>query len=339
VLARIIVLNWNGKVWLDTCLSALLPQVPGDCEVVLVDNGSSDGSVTFVREQFPSVRILSFAENLGFAGGNNAGAKGATARYLVFLNNDTRVRPGWLAGLTRAASEDASVGLVASQVVYLGRPATIDSAGDGYLRCGGGFKHWHGQPAATSPGSRDVFGACGAAFLIRRDLFEALGGFDEDFFMVYEDVDLSFRARLSGARCRYVADAVVEHAGSGSLGHVSAKAIFYGQRNLEWTWIKNVPGRLVWRSCLAHAAYDLAAAAGYARRGRLGTWVRAKGAALMGLPGALAKRRRIQRAAVVDPEALWALMEPDWVGVKRREKAFDFAESVTFGRSRHSPDS
>jgi GT2 family glycosyltransferase len=321
---RIIVLNWNGQAWLGPCLTALLAQDLTETEVVVVDNGSSDGSAEFVRSNFPAIRVLALDRNLGFAAGNNAGALDATADYLIFLNNDTRVAPGWLAALRQAADADPTAGLITSRVVYLDRPDVIDSAGDGYLRCGGAFKHWHGQPAGTAPTSREVFGACGAAFLIRRALFESLGGFDQDFFMVYEDVDLSFRARLAGARCRYASDASVEHAGSGSLGRLSQSAVFYGQRNLEWTWMKNMPSPLLWRTAPAHVLYDLAGAWAYARQGQFLLWCRAKLAAILGLPRVLAQRRRIQSRATAEAAALWALMEPDWIGIKRREKAFDF---------------
>ncbi len=324
VRARIVVLNWNGRALLGPCLTALLAQDLTQSEVVVVDNGSSDGSAEFVKMNFPTVAVLALDRNLGFAAGNNAGAHGSTAEYLVFLNNDTRVRPGWLPRLMDPADADPGTGLVTSQVVYLDRPESIDSAGDGYLRCGGAFKYWHGQAVHSAPPSREVFGACGAAFLIRRSLFESLGGFDQDFFMVYEDVDLSFRARLVGARCLYAADAVVEHAGSASLGHVSSTAVFYGQRNLEWTWIKNMPRRLLWRTAPAHLLYNLAGAWAYARQGQFIPWSRAKLAAMRGLPRLLRKRRAVQRAATADAGALWALMEKDWIGIKRREKAFDF---------------
>jgi GT2 family glycosyltransferase len=324
-MVRVIVLNWNGRSWLGGCLEALRQQDFRPFESVLVDNGSNDGSVDFVRERFPECRVVALDANIGFAAGNNAGARGATVPYLAFLNNDTRVGSGWLTALVAAAEVDPAVGLVTSRVVYMDRPDVIDSAGDGYLRCGGAFKQLHGQKVDGPLASREVFGACGAAFLIRRELFEVLGGFDEDLFMVYEDVDLSYRARLRGGRCAYADSASVEHAGSASLGVASNTAVYHGQRNLEWTWIKNSPRSLLLRSWPAHIVYNLAGLAAYARAGRLGAWWRGKVAALIGLPAVLRKRREVQRSATVDPEALWALMETDWVGVKRREKRFDLS--------------
>lgn len=309
---------------MDQCLSSVLAADPPPAEVILVDNGSTDDTVAHVRQHFPTVTVVALEHNAGFSAGNNAGARRASSRYLVFLNNDAEAQPSWLAELTAPAEADPRVGLVTSRIVYMDRPDTIDSAGDGYLRCGGAFKRLHGQSVEHGHAPEEVFGACGAAFLIRRDLFESLGGFDEDFFMVYEDVDLSYRARLRGARCLYAPRAIVRHAGSGSIGHVSARQVFYGQRNLEWTWIKNTPSRLLWRSLLPHLAYDLAGALAYARRGHFGVWCRAKWSAVGQWGRMTRKRREIQRTATADPESLWALMDPDWIGIKRREKAFDF---------------
>jgi len=321
---RIVVLNWNGRRWLERCLSALRQQSGCAFEVVVVDNASADDSVAFVREQFPEFRVMSLDTNLGFAAGNNAGARGATGPYLVFLNNDTEVEPGWLAELVAVADRDPGTGLVSAHVVYMDDPTVVDSAGDGYLRCGGGFKQRHGQPVDREAMSHEVFGACGAAFLIRRELFEDLGGFDADYFMVYEDVDLSYRARLQGSRVMFAPQAVVRHAGSASLGRISANAVFYGQRNLEWTWMKNSPPSIFWRSLPSHLVYNLAGAAAYARAGLLAPWLRGKWAALAGLPSLWRKRRAVQQRRRAEPAALWQLMDRDWIAIKRREKAFDF---------------
>jgi GT2 family glycosyltransferase len=318
--------SWNGRAWLDLCLPSVLALDPAPAEVIVVDNGSADGTAEYLRQVHPNVTVVALDQNLGFAGGNNAGARHATAPYLAFLNNDAQVDPGWLAALVAPAERDPEVGLVTSRIVFMDQPDTIDSAGDGYLRCGGAYKRDHGGTAAALDGAEEVFGACGAAFLIRRTLFEELGGFDDDFFMVYEDVDLSYRARLRGVRCVYAPTAVAWHAGSTSIGHVSAQQVFYGQRNLEWTWLKNTPGNLLWRSIAAHVIYDVAGALGYARQGHLGAWLRAKISALKGVPRMLRKRAAVQRTRRVDPERLWRLMEPDWIAIKRREKAFDFNE-------------
>src|SRR6185436_15256691 len=152
----------------------------------------------------------------------------------------------------------------------------------------------HGGPASVATVTEEVFGDCGAACLMSKRVFDELGGFDEDFFASHEDVDLSYRARLLGYRCLYVADAVVRHHGSATIGRVSDFAIFHGQRNLEWLYLKNTPASLL-TTLPGHVVYVAAAAVHFTRAGALGAFVRAKVAALAGLPKALRKRRQVQR--------------------------------------------
>jgi GT2 family glycosyltransferase len=321
--ASIIIVNWNGRRFLAPCLDAVRAQAGVTHETILVDNGSEDGSVAFVRQHYPWVRVVALQRNRGFAGGNNAGAAVAEGRELVFLNNDTEAGPGWLRALCAGVDEPAGVLLASSRVVYMHDPDVLDSAGDGVLRWGGAFKWHHGAPVTAAPESREVFAVCGAACLVRRRVFEELGGFDDTFFASHEDVDLSYRARLRGYRCRYVADAVVRHHGSATLGRLSEFAVFQGQRNLEWMYLKNTPGRLLARTLPGHAVYTAAAAVHFARTGHLGTFLRAKAAALAGLPRVWRARRAVQAARVVPAGAIAALLERDWLGIKRREKRFD----------------
>jgi GT2 family glycosyltransferase len=310
----VIVLDHEGARWLPRCLGALATQ-QGDFEIVVVDNASTIPSATACGPR-EGLRVLRLDENAGFAGGNNAGALAAAASdYLVFLNNDTEVQQGWLAALTGALDADPGAALATSHVVRLDDPSVVDSAGDGYLRAGGAYKRWHGQCRPPGDAVEDVFGACGAAFAIRRRVFERLGGFDERFFMVYEDVDLSYRARLAGGRCVYVPGAVVRHAGSASLGVESEAAVFYGQRNLEWTWVKNTPAALLWRDALPHVAYSLAGVAYYASRGRLRACLAGKLAALAGLP-AVARDRPPAR---VETARIASVLDRRWWRVKRAE--------------------
>jgi hypothetical protein len=316
-----IVLNYNGRRWLARCLDALAAQQGAPAfETIVVDNASTDGSAELVRDRYPGVRLIEIGSNRGFAGGNNAGARAAGGRWLAFLNNDTVAASDWLQRLHAAAIAHPDCALVTSRIVRMDAPGTLDSAGDGYIRAGGAFKRGQGMPLAAYARSEEVFGACGAAFTIRRDLFEELGGFDETFFMVYEDVDLSYRARLRGHRCWYAADAVVQHAGSGTLGRVSPAAVFYGQRNLEWTWIKNTPWPLLLASIPAHVTYSCGGLLHYARRGLLGSALRGKIAAVSGLARMLRARRQVQRARTAPLADLSAVMERRWIAVKRREK-------------------
>lgn len=319
----IVIVNWNGRGFLDECLAAVAAQEDVDAETILVDNGSTDGSPEYVRTAFPWVRVVTLPENRGFAGGNNAGVREARGRLVALLNNDTVADRRWLRTLIDGLDEANGVALATARVVYMHDPGVIDSAGDGMLRWGGAFKWHHGAPVAVAEASREVFGVCGAACVMPKAVFDELGGFDEDFFASHEDADLSYRARLRGYRCRYVAGAVVRHHGSATIGRVSAWGVFHGQRNLEWVYWKNTPGSVLLWTWPGHLVYVAAAALYFARVGRLGAFLRGKVAALAGLPRLLRKRAVVQSTRRVGTAAIEPLLERDWIGVKRREKRFE----------------
>jgi GT2 family glycosyltransferase len=319
----IVVVTWNGRQHLEACLPAIYSQQDVTAETIVVDNGSTDGTAAYVREHFPWVRLLTLETNHGFAAGNNAGARLAKGELVAFLNNDTVADPRWLTELKRGLEPSAGFMLTTSRIVYMHDPSVLDSAGDGLLRWGGAFKRLHGQPAHLAAVSQEVFGVCGAACLMPRRVFDELGGFDEDFFASHEDVDLSYRARLRGYRCRYVANAIVRHRGSATLGTISRFAVYQGQRNLEWVYVKNTPASLLWATCAGHVVYNAAAAVYFARRGLFGTFLRAKAAALAGLPRMLRRRRTIQRDRRVGARAIAPLLERRWLSAKLREKRFD----------------
>jgi GT2 family glycosyltransferase len=319
----IVIVTWNGRQHLDACLAAVAAQQDVDAETILVDNGSTDGTVAYVRERYPWVRLIALPDNRGFAGGNNAGVREARGRYVALLNNDTIADPRWLSMLVGGLDEAAGFALATSRIVYMHDPGIIDSAGDGVLRWGGAFKHHHGAPARLAGESAEVFGVCGAACVMPKAVFDELGGFDEDFFASHEDVDLSYRARLRGYRCRYVASAVVRHRGSATLGRTSASAVFHGQRNLEWMYLKNTPGSLLIRTFAGHVLYNAAAAAYFARAGLLGPFVRAKLAAAAGLPRVLRQRAEVQRSRRVGAASISPHLDSRWLGTKLREKRFD----------------
>src|SRR5262245_45396418 len=318
----IVIVNWNGRRFLDECLTAVAVQEGVNAETILVDNGSTDGSVAYVTERYPWARVIALGNNHGFAGGNNAGVREARGRFVALLNNDAVPERGWLRALRTAVGEDEGV-LATSRIVYMHDPRVIDSAGDGMLRWGGAFKRHHGAAVEAATESGEVFGVCGAACLMSRRVFDELGGFDGRFFVSREDVDLSYRARLRGYRCRYVAEAIVRHHGSATLGRVSGFAAFHGQRNLEWVYLKNTPLPLLVRTLPGHLVYTAAAAIHFTRAGLLGPFLRAKLAALAGVPRVLRQRAEVQRTRRVDAAAIWRHLEPKWLSTKLKEKRFD----------------
>jgi len=319
----IVIVTWNGRQYLDACLRAAAAQQGISVEIILVDNGSTDGSTEFVRATFPHVRVIRLPLNRGFASGNNVGAREARGKYIAFLNNDTVAEKTWLRALCTGIELTAGFALVTSRIVYMHNPRVIDSAGDGLLRGGGAFKRHHGEESHRTGTTVEVFGVCGAACLMPKVVFDELGGFDDQFFVSHEDVDLSYRARLRGYRCRYVPDAVVRHHGSATLGTVSANAVFQGQRNLEWVYVKNTPLSLLIRTLPSHLLYNAAGALHFARMGFLTTYFCAKVAALVGLPAIVRKRILIQRTRTISASEIERHLERRWFAVKVREKRFD----------------
>lgn len=308
----VIIVNWNGRHHLDTCLEALRRQSYKDYEVILIDNGSSDGSAEHVRTRHEWVRVVVLDENRGFSGGSNEGIRRARGQYVALLNNDTEADPHWLEELV-AGLEGHGADFCASQVLLFDEREILDSAGDELAIIGVGNKRGHLQEAFRYRQPGEVFGASAAAALYRRSMLDDIGLFDEDFFLIFEDVDLSFRARNAGYRCAYVPTARVYHRTNASIVTYSHTYVYYGQRNLELVFIKNMPLPLLVKYLPAHLLYDLVALFFFASHGRLWSFLQAKGAALRLLPATLRKRRHIQVRRVVSCAHMDGLLSRSWL--------------------------
>ena len=307
----VVIVNWNGERFLDHCLSALLAQTVAPHEIIVVDNASSDASLDIVR-RFPSVRLLAQNENLGFARGNNLAIEAAVAEseWIALLNPDAFVEPHWLEGLLSVASDYPAFDVFGSKLVNAADPAVLDGAGDAYHISGLVWRMAHGAPnPSSSEQAQEVFSPCAAAALYRRSALLAVGGFDEDFFCYVEDVDLGFRLRLAGYRCLYVPASVAHHVGSGTTGgQHSDFAVYHGQRNLVWTYVKDMPGVLFWLFLPLHLAMNLVALVVFALRGQGGVMFRAKRDAVLGLRKMWAKRRQVQKSRRVSWRAILRVM-------------------------------
>ena len=246
----VVIPNWNTQRFLGPCLASLRRQSYEDFEVVLVDSGSTDDSLAFVAEHFPEVATIALGENRGFSGAVNAGILASEAELVALLNNDTEQDPGWLEALVRAANSRPEAALFASKLVDFHDRRLLDGAGDALRRSGLPYRLGHGELDRGQFGEPAyVFGACAAAALYRRSLFEEIGLFDADFFAYCEDGDVSFRAQLAGHRCLYVPDAVVYHVGSASTGGKrSPTATRLGTQNGVNLLVKNLPASLLVRS-------------------------------------------------------------------------------------------
>lgn len=321
----VVIPNWNGWHHLPECLTALRLQTYQHFEVIVVDNGSSDNSVAEIRVHFPEVRLVCLAKNRGFAAGCNEGIAVAYGEFVALLNNDTRVDPGWLTALDLASqnSENPGYDMWASRVVLADQPDLLDSAGDGLTIAGAPFKRGHLQAAERHTTPQEVFGPSGSAALYRKTLLDRLGGLDADFFLIHEDVDLAWRARLSGARCWYVPDAIVQHKVNASLGYLSWTYVFYGHRNLEYLFVKNAPAWLLLRCLPAHILFNLLAWGYFILRGRGLTFLQAKGAAMCHMQLLWRKRRVVQSQRRVASRELLGFMRRRWVVSRVHTATFD----------------
>ncbi len=246
-IASIIVVNYNGRHLLDSCLQSLERQTLSRdlYEIILIDNASTDGSVESVRERFPSVRTLSMPRNLGFAAGNNVGFRIARGQYLAILNNDAEAHSNWLAQMLAAIAQSPSIGGIASKICFRREPSRINSAGLLLYRDGrGGDRGYLEMDVGQCETPMEVFGACGAAAMYRREMIAELGGFDERLFMYYEDLDLAWRARCRGWTFVYEPRAIVLHDHCGSSGNGSPFFHFHIERNRVLVNLKNAPSRL-----------------------------------------------------------------------------------------------
>lgn len=316
----VIVVNWNSGDCLVRCLSALQKQTLAPSRIIVVDNASTDSSLSAIDKVAAGAEIVRLRTNAGFSAANNLGTRLASdCEWVALLNPDAFPEPGWLEALTRASEVFRHYSCFASRMIQTGQPTVLDGAGDAYHVSGRVWRRGYGSLLNKNDYSKstEVFSACAAAALYRREAIEAVGGFDEDFFCYLEDVDLGFGLRLAGYRCLYVPDALVYHVGSATTGKDSDFAVYHGHRNLVWTYVKNMPGWLFWLYLPQHIAANLYIIVRYALQGRWRIILKAKWDAIKGLPTMWKKRRQIQAQRVVGAWEIRKVMEK---GLPRRRR-------------------
>jgi GT2 family glycosyltransferase len=310
----VVIVNWNGGELLTQVVRGLMGQTLRGFRLLIVDNGSLDGSLARATALCPWLEPLPQASNLGFAAANNlAVARLTDCDWIALLNPDAVPAPSWLEALSLAVSQHPDCAAFGSRQMQLHRPDIVDGLGDAYHVSGLPWRVGHGRP--LGPGdqtTREIFSPCAAAALYRRDVFLATGGFDERFFCYLEDVDLAFRLRLAGHHCRYVPGAVVWHAGSGVTERLGDFALYHGHRNLVWTFVKDMPGRLLWRYLMWHLLMNLWAVVYFSLRGQGHAVLRSKWDALTALPQILADRRRVQEKRAATPQDILRMMQREW---------------------------
>jgi GT2 family glycosyltransferase len=242
----VVIPNWNGERFLRVCLPALAAQTCRDFETIVVDNGSSDGSLRYLETLGPQARVIRNPDNLGFAAAANQGARAADGRFVALLNNDTEPEPDWLGRLVACIERDDGLFAVGSTLLVFDRPGVLEDAGNSYTALGFAYHRGEGLAEAEYRQDEDVFTVCAGAALYRKEPLLALGGFSEQFFAYVEDVDAGWRARRTGYRNRLCAAARVRHRGSATSGaKYNPFKVFLTNRNNVWLLRRNLPAWLL----------------------------------------------------------------------------------------------
>jgi GT2 family glycosyltransferase len=253
-LVTVIIPNYNGRKYLEECLNTLKLQEEVETEVIIIDNGSTDDSVSFIKDKYPEHLLIENQENQGFSQAVNQGIKASDTEYVFLLNNDTALEPDCIRNLLDCIRRDEYIFAVSSRMVRYKERDKMDDAGDEYTVLGWTYKVGDGQSTSRYKEIRDVFSACAGAALYRRDILHKLGLFDEKFFAYLEDVDISYRARINGYRSIYCPRAVVYHHTSSTTGsRYNEWKIKLSARNNIYLAYKNMP----WPQLLVNSPFLL----------------------------------------------------------------------------------
>ena len=312
----VIIVCWNSGALLAQCLESLLAQTVRPNAILVIDNASTDNSAE-IGESFPQVAVHRMSANLGFAAANNYAIDQCCTKYVALLNPDAFPEPAWLESLLKAAEYHPEAAAFGSRQICAENPQMLDGVGDVYHVTGLAWRKGYGSTQALRYLQQaKIFAPCAAAALYRRNALLLVGKFDEDYFCYMEDVDLGFRLRLAGFSALYVPDAVVKHVGSAFTGVRSAFSVYHGHRNMVWTFVKNVPGVLLWLLIPAHILLNVVMILMLALRGQGSVALKAKKDAFQGLRKMWRKRIEIQRIRVASTWEIFQAMDKGILLVK-----------------------
>jgi GT2 family glycosyltransferase len=325
-LVSVVVLNWNGNAFIKGCLDSVLAQDYENLEVIVVDNGSSDGSAEIIREDYDDVVLVETGQNLGFGGGNNIGIDRAKGKYVLILNNDAELDPACVSEMKRSLEKDGRYGACASRIDVMDPPDTLDAAGIAVFPDGLSVGRGKWEPVRDYAEEEEVFFASGCCALYRKEMLDdiAVSGeyYDEDFFAYADDTDLGWRARLRGWRCIYAPAAKCRHLHSATSGYYSTFKVYLVERNRMWLMIKDFPlplilyGQLFTFLRYAYQAYGALCGKGAAgkfseehSKGQLVTvLLKAYKDFFKGLPKMMAKRKVILGRRTISLREMFHLM-------------------------------
>jgi GT2 family glycosyltransferase len=312
-LLTVTVLSYDGRHLLEVILPSLARQSFRDFEVVVVDNGSSDDTASWLREHWPEVEIVSLPANVGVTAALNVCARSGRGELLALLNNDLELEPACLGELVSALGEHPEAGWAGAKLMDFAEREIIDGAGDVFTWAATGGRRGHGErDRGQYDEPRAIFGACGGAAMFRRRALAQVGEFDEAFFAFYEDVDWNLRAQLAGFSCRYVPSAVVYHMGSATIGRgLSDFTRYHLWRNTLWIIAKDLPASSLLRHAHQLILGQLVNLAVAVRDRKLHIWLRVWRDGLRGLPRALRERRQVQARRRIAPRELERIVGAD----------------------------
>lgn len=266
--ATVIIPNYNGRKYLRGCLDSLQQQSRQDFHILLIDNGSEDGSVSFVQTHYPEVELRCFETNRGFCAAVNEGIRMAKTPYVILLNNDTICEPDFVAALIAGIRQSKSCFACGSKMLKMQDETVMDNGGDYYCALGWAYALGKDRPAAHYDRKREIFSACAGAAIYRRAVFDEIGLFDEAHFAYLEDIDISYRAKIAGYHNYYIPQAVVHHVGSATSGSVYNEfKTRYSSRNNVYLIYKNMPVLQILLNLPLLAAGFLIKAVFFARKG------------------------------------------------------------------------
>jgi len=333
-LISVIVLNWNGKEYLYSCLESVKAQTYPNMETILVDNASTDGSAEYIKNLFSDLHVIINRENMGYGGGNNRGIREAKGRYIFILNSDTEIEKDCLELLWECIETNKNIGVTTPKILLYDRRDTIDAAGLTIYLDGLSIGRGRLEPQEKYCRREEVFFGSGCASLFRREMLEEISLFDEGFFAYAEDTDLGWRANLAGWKAYYVPEAIVYHHHSKKFGTYSSMKAFLVERNRIWVAWKNFPLPIL---CLwpfyTLSRYFYQGIGTLIRRGASGRFgqessplllifilMKAYLSGLRGLPAILRKRKEVQSKKRISNWEVFSLFKK--YGIKAREIAF-----------------